>query len=83
MYAVQFHPESVMTQDGYRFAGRWLKIVQADSAVARSMGGFAAEGCGRIRAESLRCAADIRFGAEHVSVVDTLRSEGTNAKETT
>ena len=38
MYAVQFHPESVMTQDGYRLLANWLKVCGQDSAVARSMG---------------------------------------------
>ena len=38
MYAVQFHPESVMTQDGYWLLANWLKVCGQDSAVARSMG---------------------------------------------
>ena len=38
MYAVQFHPESVMTQDGYRLLANWLKVCGQDSAVAKSAG---------------------------------------------
>ena len=36
MYAVQFHPESVMTQDGYRLLANWLKVYGQDSAVEKS-----------------------------------------------
>ena len=38
MYAVQFHPESVMTQDGYRLLANWLKVCGQDSAVEKSIG---------------------------------------------
>lgn len=38
MYAVQFHPESVMTQDGYRLLANWLKVCGQPSAVAKSAG---------------------------------------------
>ena len=38
MYAVQFHPESVMTQDGYRLLANWLAVCGQDSAVAKSQG---------------------------------------------
>ena len=38
MYAVQFHPESVMTQDGYRLLANWLKVCGQDSAVEKSAG---------------------------------------------
>ena len=38
MYAVQFHPESVMTQDGYRLLANWLKVCGQDNAVAKSAG---------------------------------------------
>ncbi len=38
MYAVQFHPESVMTQDGYRLLANWLKVCGQESAVEKSAG---------------------------------------------
>lgn len=38
LYAVQFHPESVMTQDGYRLFANWLAICGSDEAVALSEG---------------------------------------------
>lgn len=38
MYAVQFHPESVMTQDGYRLLANWLAVCGQESAVERSIG---------------------------------------------
>ena len=38
MYAVQFHPESVMTQDGYRLLANWLKVCGQDNAVDKSAG---------------------------------------------
>lgn len=38
LYAVQFHPESVMTQDGYRLLANWLAVCGQTSAVARSVG---------------------------------------------
>ena len=38
MYAVQFHPESVMTQDGYRLLANWLKVCGQESAVEKSIG---------------------------------------------
>ena len=38
MYAVQFHPESVMTQDGYRLLANWLKVCGQENAVERSKG---------------------------------------------
>ena len=38
MYAVQFHPESVMTQDGYRLLANWLKVCEQESAVEKSIG---------------------------------------------
>ena len=38
MYAVQFHPESVMTQDGYRLLANWLAICGQTNAVAKSIG---------------------------------------------
>lgn len=38
MSAVQFHPESVMTQDGYRLLANWLAECGQTSAVARSRG---------------------------------------------
>ena len=38
MYAVQFHPESVMTQDGYRLLANWLKVCGQKNAVERSAG---------------------------------------------
>lgn len=38
MYAVQFHPESVMTQDGYRVFANWLAECGQQSAVERSIG---------------------------------------------
>jgi para-aminobenzoate synthetase component 2 len=36
--AVQFHPESVMTQDGYRLLANWLAVCGQDDAVDRSRG---------------------------------------------
>ncbi|RSX55233.1 para-aminobenzoate synthase [Bifidobacterium dolichotidis] len=38
MYAVQFHPESVMTQDGYRLFANWLAICGQADAIERSVG---------------------------------------------
>ncbi|KFI48122.1 anthranilate synthase component II [Bifidobacterium biavatii] len=38
MYAVQFHPESVMTQDGYRLLANWLAVCGQSNAVAKSAG---------------------------------------------
>lgn len=38
LYAVQFHPESVMTEDGYRLLANWLLICGQPSAVAKSAG---------------------------------------------
>jgi para-aminobenzoate synthetase component 2 len=38
LYAVQFHPESVMTQDGYRLLANWLAICGQADAVERSKG---------------------------------------------
>ena len=38
IYAVQFHPESVMTQDGYRLLANWLKVCGQESAVEKSIG---------------------------------------------
>ena len=38
MVAVQFHPESVMTQDGYRVFANWLAECGQQSAVERSIG---------------------------------------------
>ncbi len=38
MYAVQFHPESVMTQDGYRLLANWLAVCGQTNAVAKSIG---------------------------------------------
>ena len=38
MVAVQFHPESVMTQDGYRVFANWLAECGQESAVERSIG---------------------------------------------
>ena len=38
MYAVQFHPESVMTEGGYRLLANWLAVCGQKSAVARSVG---------------------------------------------
>ena len=38
MYAVQFHPESVMTQDGYRLLANWLAVCGQITAVKRSIG---------------------------------------------
>ena len=36
--AWQVHPESVMTQDGYRLLANWLKVCGQDNAVAKSAG---------------------------------------------
>lgn len=38
MYAVQFHPESVMTQDGYRLLANWLAVCGQPDAVDRAKG---------------------------------------------
>ncbi|EFA22354.1 anthranilate synthase component II [Bifidobacterium gallicum] len=38
MFAVQFHPESVMTQDGYRLLANWLAVCGQTNAVERSLG---------------------------------------------
>ena len=38
LYAVQFHPESVMTQDGYRVLANWLAVCGSTTAVARCEG---------------------------------------------
>ncbi|MCI1223761.1 MAG: gamma-glutamyl-gamma-aminobutyrate hydrolase family protein [Bifidobacterium subtile] len=38
LFAVQFHPESVMTQDGYRLLANWLAICGQSDAVERSQG---------------------------------------------
>ncbi|NNC12620.1 C26 family cysteine hydrolase domain-containing family [Planctomonas sp. JC2975] len=36
IYGVQFHPESVLTQDGYRMLGNWLAVAGLPSAKERS-----------------------------------------------
>ena len=38
MYAVQFHPESVMTQDGYRLLANWLAVCGQTNAVEHAKG---------------------------------------------
>lgn len=38
LFAVQFHPESVLTQDGYRIIANWLAVCGQPSAVERSRG---------------------------------------------
>jgi para-aminobenzoate synthetase component 2 len=38
LYAVQFHPESVMTEGGYRLLANWLAVCGQDSAVRLSEG---------------------------------------------
>lgn len=38
LYAVQFHPESVMTEGGYRLLANWLAVCGQHDAVARSEG---------------------------------------------
>ena len=38
MYAVQFHPESVMTQDGYRLLANWLAVCGQANAVDKAKG---------------------------------------------
>lgn len=38
LYAVQFHPESVMTEDGYRLLANWLAVCGQTDAVGRSLG---------------------------------------------
>ena len=38
MYAVQFHPESVMTQDGYRLLANWLAVCGQTNAVDKAQG---------------------------------------------
>jgi para-aminobenzoate synthetase component 2 len=36
IFGVQFHPESVLTQDGYRMLGNWLAVAGLDSAKERA-----------------------------------------------
>ncbi|QPK81431.1 gamma-glutamyl-gamma-aminobutyrate hydrolase family protein [Schaalia sp. ZJ405] len=36
LWGVQFHPESVMTQQGHRMLANWLELTGDDGAVARS-----------------------------------------------
>ena len=38
IFGLQFHPESVMTQDGYRLLANWLKVCGQESAVEKSIG---------------------------------------------
>lgn len=38
LYAVQFHPESVMTEGGYRLLANWLAVCGQTNAVERSLG---------------------------------------------
>lgn len=38
LYAVQFHPESVLTQDGYRLFANWLAVCGQPDAVDKSLG---------------------------------------------
>lgn len=38
LYSVQFHPESVMSQDGYRLFANWLAICGQTNAVEKSAG---------------------------------------------
>ena len=38
LYSVQFHPESVMSQDGYRLFANWLAICGQANAVEKSAG---------------------------------------------
>lgn len=38
LYSVQFHPESVMTQGGYRLFANWLAMCGQKSAVEKSVG---------------------------------------------
>jgi len=36
IYGVQFHPESVLTQDGYRMLGNWLAVAGLEGAQERA-----------------------------------------------
>ena len=36
IFGVQFHPESVLTQDGYRMLGNWLAVAGLESATDRA-----------------------------------------------
>jgi para-aminobenzoate synthetase component 2 len=36
IFGVQFHPESVLTQDGYRMLGNWLAVAGLESAKERA-----------------------------------------------
>jgi para-aminobenzoate synthetase component 2 len=38
VYGVQFHPESVLTEGGYRMIGNWLEVAGLAGAVERSTG---------------------------------------------
>ncbi|OIH99631.1 MULTISPECIES: aminodeoxychorismate/anthranilate synthase component II [unclassified Curtobacterium] len=38
VYGVQFHPESVLTEGGYRMVGNWLETAGLDGAVERADG---------------------------------------------
>ena len=52
MYAVQFHPESVMTQDGYRLLANWLAVCGQTNAVANMLFG-AISGSGTAAASAM------------------------------
>jgi para-aminobenzoate synthetase component 2 len=36
IYGVQFHPESVLTEGGYRMLGNWLESIGLEGAMKRS-----------------------------------------------
>ena len=36
IYGVQYHPESVLTQDGYQMLGNWLESIGLEGAAARA-----------------------------------------------
>ena len=36
IYGVQFHPESVLTEGGYRMLGNWLESIGLKGAAERS-----------------------------------------------
>lgn len=38
MYGVQFHPESVLTEGGYRMVGNWLETAGLGGASDRAAG---------------------------------------------
>jgi para-aminobenzoate synthetase component 2 len=38
IFGVQYHPESVLTQDGYRMLGNWLESIGLKGAAEKAKG---------------------------------------------